>query len=1009
MTDDHHLKLKKSNVKKLKQLKKLPKRTDTSVCFHLHMGISFGSQENSRRSVKLSLISAKQDLYLTQPSNAGSDVKWIDPAPPHSCTFLRGRVVYWLCYHLSKLKYRPSVLIVNSGCVLREISLAATFLNIELRHECRTACFEMHRHMQYHQDINYKCDDRPGFLDIPGVTVDLFALLMATNAKFWESRAWTVLHTANIFEVRVPVGLVDYVDANIMGTLASLSSDSKSAADDADNVRDQARTVFVRVLGKGGRCDPTLKIDFNRVNVGLWATQHNDIRKMGVPHPSGSPGTLQYVCGQGAGFGGGVLEPVDANAVFEYGLPIPHNNSVPWSRMVHHGYGGNRKGKVGGMEQKQRMLTAREVCLVTYCLHAMTVLAGKVRGSKGNKGSKGSTNFTPAFLKEAAQSRTDERAYHWPAPTSPTSPQPFIPLRESFAEVVRAVVGTEQRTIEKTLAAIQSTKTTSTGSSQSGSSQSRARIIGPLTGHSLTSSGGGFVLRWPSLFVDRTSVRDLEVDISADDGLVGSAHNTLDPSHPDYGKALDHGRENKTSLIESIEREKRMGKLCLWCARYGWQVERQGAKDGAAAGGEGAGAGAGAGAVFHHMLKCGGCKRALYCSKACQMKHWKCPLIPGGTKKSGAHKKLCKVWQKERKQVKREIKGKMDMTSDAAAAAASGVELNDVDYARGMMKKAADAILSDELVAHITLIEREGLKHNTDEKKIKSMIQQNIITRENVVVAASFQESMSAMGGFETSMKLLDVLEKCRLPPEDRNKSEIERGQPSERRQAFKDKEEDRPELKTAKTAKERAEHAKLHEAFGGCGILPENSIQVSKMVRSWMEGGGSGETEGPEGPEGQEKETPKEREIGVTGCMYQWASLTVVDIREPMLLTACLADNVMVAGLKSAQYNGRTGVRGVYSPLKGRVLVHLNDASGRVCVDGKGLWLRPENVFPMHIDEIREGQARMMKIQDLPDSVLRSDREEFQEKFKVLRSTPEFKHYEGRRFLYATGRAVNM
>ena len=142
---------------------------------------------------------------------------------------------------------------------------------------------------------------------------------------------------------------------------------------------------------------------------------------------------------------------------------------------------------------------------------------------------------------------------------------------------------------------------------------------------------------------------------------------------------------------------------------------------------------------------------------------------------------------------------------------------------------------------------------------------------------------------------------------------------------------------------------------------------------------------------------------------MYQWASLTVVDIREPMLLTACLADNVMVAGLKSAQYNGRTGVRGVYSPLKGRVLVHLNDASGRVCVDGKGLWLRPENVFPMHINEIREGQARMMKIQDLPDSVLRSDREEFQEKFKVLRSTPEFKHYEGRRFLYATGRAVNM
>ena len=613
-----HLSLTKSNQKKLKQLKKLPKRTDT-VCFHLHLGISFGSQENSRRSVKLSLISAEQDVYLTKPSDAASDFKWIDPAPPHSCTFLRGRVVYWLCYHLSKLKYRPSVLTVNSGCVLREISLAATFLKIELRHECREACFEMHRHMQYSQNINYMCDDRPGFLDIPGVTVDLFALLMATNAKFWESRAWTILHTANIFEIRVPVGLIDYEDADIMSTLASLashSSGSESATDDVDDVRDQARTVFVRVLGKGGRCDPTLKIDFNRVNVGLWATQHEDIRKMGFPHPSGSPGTLQYVCGQGAGFGGGVLEPIDANAVFEYGLPIPHNNSVPWSRMVHNGYYGEEKmrgkirGKVGGVEQKQRMLNAREVCLVTYCLHAMTVLAGKVRGSEGSEGSEGSTtkstkstkstNFTPSFLKEATQSRTDERAYHWPAPASPTSPQPFIPLCESFAEVVQAVVGTEKRTIEKTLTAIQATKRTSKSQSDS----SRARIIGPLTGHSLTSSGGGFVLRWPSLFVDRTSVRDLEVDMSADNGLVDSAHNTLDPSHPDYDKALDRGRENKTSLIENIEREKRMGKMCLWCARYGWQVKKQREKDAADA-------------VFHRMLKCGGCHRALYCSKKC--------------------------------------------------------------------------------------------------------------------------------------------------------------------------------------------------------------------------------------------------------------------------------------------------------------------------------------------------------------------------------------------------------
>ena len=385
------------------------------------------------------------------------------------------------------------------------------------------------------------------------------------------------------------------------------------------------------------------------------------------------------------------------------------------------------------------------------------------------------------------------------------------------------------------------------------------------------------------------------------------------------------------------------------------------------------------------------------------MKHWKCPLVPNGSNKSDCHKKMCKEWQKERKQEKREIKGKIDKMSDATA---SGVEMNDLDHARSFLEKAADAVLSDELVAHITIIEREGLKHDTNEKKLESMIKQNIITRENVDVVACFQETLSSGGDFETKIKLLDVLAQCRLPPENRNKSEIERGKQSERhtndsRNAFKDKEGDMPELKTAKTAKERAEHAKLHYAYAGSGILPEDSIQASETVRSWMECVSGGRKQ----EEQKEQEKLKEREMGVTGCMYQWSSLTVVDIREPMLLTACVADKVMLAGLKSAQYNGRIGIRGVYSPLKGRVLVHLNDTYGRVCVDGKRLWLRPENVFPMHVNEMQEQQALMMKLQDMPDSVLQRDREEFREKFEVLHSTPEYKHYEGRRFLYSTGR----
>ena len=219
------------------------------------MGVSFGSEAMSRRAIRLSLNSSKLDNYLTMPSDAASDVKWIDPIPPHACTFLPGRVVYWLCYHLSKLKYRPSILIMNSGCIIRDCSLAAIFLNIQIQHECTKATYDIHRQMQISHNINYKCEDRPGFLDIPGVTVDLFALLMKTNAQFWQSRAWTVLHTANIFELRVPKGLMQYEDTDIMSILKSLSSDDVKMADD---VCDRARTVYVRVMGKGGRCDVRL-------------------------------------------------------------------------------------------------------------------------------------------------------------------------------------------------------------------------------------------------------------------------------------------------------------------------------------------------------------------------------------------------------------------------------------------------------------------------------------------------------------------------------------------------------------------------------------------------------------------------------------------------------------------------------------------------------------------------------------------------------------------------------
>ena len=73
----------------------------------------------------------------------------------------------------------------------------------------------------------------------------------------------------------------------------------------------------------------------------------------------------------------GMIDILDNNVLilgFE-NLNLPGNQATPWARVVNQ----SQSSTKGYAQQTQRLLTAKEVGLVTFCLHSMTRLTQHIR------------------------------------------------------------------------------------------------------------------------------------------------------------------------------------------------------------------------------------------------------------------------------------------------------------------------------------------------------------------------------------------------------------------------------------------------------------------------------------------------------------------------------------------------------------------------------------------------------------------------------------------------------
>ena len=512
----------KFKKKLLKTLKKLPRDRDERINIGVHLYDTLDTHPTRGISDRfLSLYTCLGSSGLVMHT-----VSLRSPSRDLNPQWVRTAVVDALV----KCGIIPGAICTNLGYALRCIApLFAALGGVALEHsECTGEMMELIESAMPHVPWN---NDRPGLLDMPGVAVDDLAFLASAAAAFHRSSAWHALHTGNIWELCPPPLLYD-----------------------------EQAIIYVQVLGKGGRCPPMVNIFFDPRSINALQQAEGGAK---TGHLSFSLCSFEDV------------EFIDLDAIHAYEIPIAAPAAYP--TLLH--------CSVGATKISSRLPTAREIALMGWVVHTMVAFTSHDASMTGERPclplhmapySRADEKYYTPFLNRVADPARNTEDRHDASPR--VSVKPFGELYDTSR--------VEKRMSNATLAAMQTCNSSlakdsavkfvpphGPGKVSFSKAGCRASLqVSLLEAMRGEAPGPG---RWAYEAAVRMSpIRDRRghatpATVNHDTPLPGSAA-WADPA---VGVA-DETRYKDVAVATDTPR-KYDHLCCSWCARFGWQLQRE--------------------------------------------------------------------------------------------------------------------------------------------------------------------------------------------------------------------------------------------------------------------------------------------------------------------------------------------------------------------------------------------------------------------------------------------------
>ena len=609
----------------------------------------------------------------------------------HPGGFVVKQLLNVFCSLLKQCTYIPSLLYVNSGRLLRALTPFARYLHIPLVQRLSPVMIELQKNVNRIETNKKKpyIYSTSGYLDVPHVDLDLFTLFVHMSNKFATSKCQQVLNSGNVFELELPVPL----------------HQSKAASNKASQGFTQPGVVYVRVLGAGGHCLPSINICFDiRDNILTPETT-----KYGT---FSEHGELHFCCEPLMEVGDGVagLSEIDLQHMLEYGIFVSQWNPDLFALTK------RVDASTGAVHSSRRFPTAREMMITCHVLHVVSELA-RTQGHIDPKTGCLTTNVDVAQTLLHQQVGKND-------PTMPCHSRPtelyYLPINQRYAHPTTCMNVTADSVLTPAMPWTGEGTRSWTDKDRfptiKGVSPIDASFVDilqhllPRMGDVWKDTEAASLLTINAAFPKKkkqwkaakkwVSESRKHLELSHGDQSYGGGRTCFDIQemdskgmHPATRKKYKHGRfpngsgyfQNCADIIENIVdfaayeikyrpmvgasefaspqvqaadtdlfvavdgHTVRDRAVCHWCAKFAWQISREDS-------------------TFQGMTKCQGCRSVYYCGKQCQTAHWKCKprAIHGQADRMEGlpHKKMCKKLNRVRLLVQKQVKDPQNNTSE---------------------------------------------------------------------------------------------------------------------------------------------------------------------------------------------------------------------------------------------------------------------------------------------------------------------------------------------------------